>query len=48
VFATAGDKKKIQSVLDKFNGHFEPLKSEVFEQFKFLRRHQQPGEYFDS
>jgi hypothetical protein len=35
-------------VLDKFNGHFEPLKSEVFERFKFLRRHQQPGESFDS
>ncbi|XP_032791650.1 uncharacterized protein K02A2.6-like [Daphnia magna] len=48
VFATAGDEKKIKSVLEKFNDHFEPLKSEVFERFKFLRRHQQPGESFDS
>lgn len=48
MFATAGDKKKIQSVLDKLNGHFEPLKSEVLDQLKFLRRHQQPGESFDS
>jgi hypothetical protein len=48
VFATAGDAKKIKLVLDKFGTHFEPLKSEVFERFKFLRRHQQPGESFDS
>jgi hypothetical protein len=48
VFATAGDAKKIKPVLDKFGTHFEPLKSEVFERFKFLRRHQQPGESFDS
>ncbi|XP_045023566.1 uncharacterized protein K02A2.6-like [Daphnia magna] len=48
VFATAGDDKKIKPVLDKFDSHFEPLKSEVFERFKFLRRHQQPGESFDS
>ncbi|KAI9565072.1 putative uncharacterized protein K02A2.6-like [Daphnia sinensis] len=31
VFATAGDEKKIKPVLDKFDSHFEPLKSEVFE-----------------
>ncbi|XP_045030439.1 uncharacterized protein K02A2.6-like [Daphnia magna] len=48
VFATASDEKKIKPVLDKFDSHFEPLKSEVFERFKFLRRHQQPGESFDS
>ena len=48
VFATAGDAKKIKPVLDKFGTHFEPLKSEVFERFKFLRRHQQPGESFAS
>ncbi|XP_045024067.1 uncharacterized protein LOC116923346 [Daphnia magna] len=40
--------RKIKPVLDKFDSHFEPLKSEVFERFKLLRRHQQPGESFDS
>jgi hypothetical protein len=48
VFATADDDKKIKPVLDNFGDHFEPLKSEVFERFKFLRRHQLPGESFDS
>ncbi len=48
VFATTGDDKTIKPVLDNFGGHFEPLKSEVFERFKFLRRHQLPGESFDS
>ncbi|XP_045036724.1 uncharacterized protein LOC123477448 [Daphnia magna] len=48
VFTSAGDAKKIKPVLDKFGDHFEPLKSEVFERFKFLRRHQLPGESFDS
>lgn len=48
VFTSAGDAKKIKVVLDKFGDHFEPLKSEVFERFKFLRRHQLPGESFDS
>jgi hypothetical protein len=48
VFATTGDDKKIKPVLDNFGYHFEPLKSEVFERFKFLRRHQLPGESFDS
>jgi hypothetical protein len=40
--------KKIKPVLDKFGDHFEPLKSKVFERFKFLRGHQLPGESFDS
>jgi hypothetical protein len=35
-------------VLDWFGDHFKPLKSEVFERFKFLRRHQLPGESFGS
>jgi hypothetical protein len=48
VFATTGDDKKIKPVLDNFGDHFEPFKSEVFERFKFLRRHQLPGESFDS
>ncbi|XP_045032697.1 uncharacterized protein K02A2.6-like [Daphnia magna] len=48
VFATSGDEKKIKPVLDKFGDHFEPLKSEIFERFKFLRCHQLPGESFDS
>ena len=48
VFAAATDAKKIQPVLDKFTDHFEPRRSEVFERFKFLRRHQTSGETFDS
>jgi hypothetical protein len=42
------DAKKIQPVLDKFQAHFEPRRSEVFERFKFLRRHQLPGETLDT
>ena len=45
-FATRADAKKIKPVLDLFDYHFEPRRSEVFERFKFLRRHQQPGESF--
>ena len=48
VFAAATDAKKIQPVLDKFTDHFEPRRSEVFERFKFLRRHQTSGETCDS
>ncbi|XP_057378537.1 uncharacterized protein K02A2.6-like [Daphnia carinata] len=47
-FATEGDSKKIEPVLNKFDGYFEPRRSEVFERFKFLRRHQQQGESFDT
>jgi hypothetical protein len=46
--ALADDAKKIQPVLDKFQAHFEPRRSEVFERFKFLRRHQLPGETLDT
>ena len=45
-FATRADAKKIKPVLDLFDYHFEPRRSEVFERFKFLRRHQQTGESF--
>lgn len=48
LFATVGDEKKIKPVLNKFDSHFERLKNEVFERLKFSRRHQQPGESFDS
>ena len=48
VFALAGDGRRIVPVLDRFTLHFEPRRSEVFERFKFLKRHQLPGENFDS
>ncbi|XP_045024072.1 uncharacterized protein LOC123469327 [Daphnia magna] len=48
VFTPATDAIKITPVLDKFTAHFEPRRSEVFERFKFLRRHQLAGETFDS
>ncbi len=48
VFTPATDTRKIEPVLDTFTAHFEPRRSEVFERFKFLRRHQLPGETFDS
>ncbi|XP_046459591.1 uncharacterized protein K02A2.6-like isoform X4 [Daphnia pulex] len=48
VFNPATDARKIEPVLDKFTAHFEPRRSEVFERFKFLRRHQLPGETFDA
>ena len=47
-FTVGTDARKIQPVLDKFTDHFEPRRSEVFERFKFLRRHQTPGETLDS
>ena len=47
-FATATDDKKIRPVLDKFKSHFEPRRSESFERFKFLRRHQKAGESCES
>jgi hypothetical protein len=48
VFDPASDARKIDLVLDKFTAHFKPRRSGVFERFKFLRRHQLPGETFDS
>ena len=46
--AQAADARKIKPVLDKFQAHFEPRRSEVFERFKFLKRHQLPGETLDT
>jgi hypothetical protein len=43
VFATATDAVKIKPVLEKFTAHFEPRRSECYERFKFLRRHQGHG-----
>ncbi|XP_046630630.1 uncharacterized protein K02A2.6-like [Daphnia pulicaria] len=48
VFATAGDDKKIKPVLDRYSDYFAPLKSEVFDRFRFHKRHQKPGEPFDA
>lgn len=48
VFATAGDDKKIKPVLDSYSDYFAPLKSEVFDRFRFHKRHQKPGEPFDA
>ena len=48
VYATPGDDKKIKPVLDKFSAHFKPRRSECFERFKFLKRHQCSDESFDS
>ena len=45
---TAANAKKIAEVLKAFTTYFEPLKSEVFDRFLFHRRHQQPGESFDT
>ncbi len=44
VFAAAGDEKRINPVLDQFKEHFEPSRSECFERFKFLSRHQGQNE----
>jgi hypothetical protein len=46
--AQAADARKIKPVLDKFQAHFEPRRSEVFERFKFLKRHQLTGETLDT
>lgn len=35
------DAKKIKCVLDKFTTHFEPKKSQTYERYEFLTRHQQ-------
>ncbi len=48
VFTDADDARKITPVLDKFTAHFEPRRCEVYERFKFLRRHQLPGETLDT
>ena len=40
VSTPADDGKKIKPVLGKFTEHFEPRRSECYERFKFLRRHQ--------
>ena len=48
VFNPVGRGRQIVPVLDRFSDHFEPCRSEVFERFKFLKRHQLPGESFDS
>ena len=43
-WTAAGDENKIKKVLEKFDLHFQPRKSETFERYKFLTRHQRPGE----
>lgn len=48
VFAPPADARKVVPVLDRFTAYFEPRRSEVFERFKFLRRHQMPGESVES
>jgi hypothetical protein len=48
VFADAADAKKIKPVLDEFSDYFEPIKCEVFDRFRFHKRHQQQGESFDT
>lgn len=48
VFTDALDAKKIKPVLDNFSDYFEPIKCEVFDRFRFHKRHQQRGEPFDS
>ena len=48
VFADAADAKKINPVLDEFSDYFEPIKCEVFDRFRFHKRHQQQGESFDT
>lgn len=48
VFADPLDAKKTKPVLDSFTTYFEPLKCDVFDRFRFHKRHQQQGESFDS
>lgn len=48
VFAAAADAKKIEPVLYHFSDYLAPLKSEVFDRFRFNKRIQQPGEPFDT
>jgi hypothetical protein len=47
-WTTAGDENKIAPVLVKFDGHFQPRKSQTFERYKFLTRHQREGESCES
>jgi len=44
----AGDAENFDVVLAKFDEHFAPRRSEVFERFKFMKRSQAPGESFDT
>ena len=48
VFTVPSDARKITPVLAKFTAHFETRRNQVFKCFKFLRRHQMPGETLDS
>lgn len=48
VFATAGDQNKMKLVLEKFDTHFEPQRSDIFNRFKFLSRKQRDGETVDA
>ena len=48
MFADQADARKIDPVLNKFTAHFEPRRCEVYERFKFLKRHQLPDETFDT
>jgi hypothetical protein len=45
---TAAEAKKNNTVLKAFETYFKPLKSEMFDRFLFHRRHQKPGEPFDT
>jgi hypothetical protein len=47
VFVDATDAKQIKPVLDQFSDYFEWIKCEVFDRFRFHKRHQQQGESFD-
>ena len=46
-FTDPADKLKIIPVLEKFDEHFKPQKSETFERFKFMSRRQGSDEPFD-
>lgn len=48
LFDPATDARKIIPVLDRFTAHFEPRRCEVYERFKFLKRHRRPDETFDA
>ena len=48
VFVPDNHARQIIPVLDKFTAHFEPRRCEVYERFKFLRRHQRPDETLDA
>ena len=47
-FTAPGDEQKIKPVLEKFDLHFQPRKSQTFERYKFLTRHQRQDESCDS